>query len=72
VAYNGADAAIVLADRLSAGCSDGIEAVTVRTILDAAWRWRLAHADRDESEVADVIVDWCYTAAKEVAKHDDA
>ena len=72
LAYNGADAAIVLADRLSAGCSDGIEAVTVTTILDAAWRWRLAHADRDESEVAETIVDWCYAAAKEVAKHDDA
>ena len=61
--YDGADVAIALADRLAAGVAEPVEKMTVTTIIDAAWRWRLAHAQPDD-DVVGTIVAWCKAAAR--------
>jgi hypothetical protein len=62
--YGGADVAIALAERLASGSQEPVEAMTVATVIDAAWRWRLVHSCTDD--VADVVatmVAWCRATA---------
>ncbi len=62
--YDGADVAIALADRLAAGIAEPVEGMTVSTVIDAAWRWRLAHSQPDDADVVSTIVAWCKAAAR--------
>lgn len=64
--YDGADIAIALADRLAAGVTEPVDGTTVTTIIDAAWRWRLAHSQpADDADVVKTIVAWCKAVGDE-------
>ena len=60
VVYRDADLGIDVADRLRQRKPGPPDGATIGSVLDGAWRWRLARAEPEgEDEVARLVVDYC-------------
>jgi hypothetical protein len=58
--YSDANLAIEIAERLTNREPQPPDDATIRSVLDGAWRWRLARATRQEEPVIeDIAVGYC-------------